>query len=93
MKNKIDPIDAGLLFGLSFGVFHLAWLVLVFTKYAQIALDFISWAHFIKPVFEVAPFETGRALILLAMTAFIGFAFGYFFALLINKLISSEVEI
>jgi len=93
MKNRIDLIDAGLLFGLLFGVFHLAWLVLVLTKYAQPVLDFIYWAHFIKPVFEVESFEAGRAVILLAMTVCSGFALGYLLATVFNKLNSNEVDI
>jgi hypothetical protein len=93
MKNKIDLIDAGLLFGLLFGVFHLSWLVLILTNYAQPVLDFIFWAHFIKPVLEVESFEAGRALILLAITVCIGFTLGYLLAIVLNKLSSNEVEI
>jgi hypothetical protein len=93
MKNKIDPIDAGLLFGLFFGVFHLMWIILVFTKYAQTVLDFIYWAHFIKPVFEVESFDAGRGLILLAVTASFGFILGYLLARILNSLSSNEIAI
>ena len=93
MKNTIDPIDAGLLFGLLFGIFHLTWLVLVLTKYAQVVLDFIYWAHFIKPLFEVESFEAGRALILLTLTVCYGFVLGYFLAMLFNKLTANEIDI
>ena len=93
MKNKINLIDAGLLFGLLFGIFHVTWLALVLTKYAQPVLDFICWVHFIKPVFDVESFEAGRALILLALTVCYGFTIGYILAMLFNKLNSNEVEI
>ena len=51
MKEQINPIDAALLLGMLFGILHMSWLVLVYLKYAQGFLDFIYWAHFIKPIF------------------------------------------
>lgn len=93
MKNKINPINAGLLFGLFLGLFHLLWMVLVYAKYGQKVLDFIFWVHFIKPVFEVESFDASRGIILLALTVSCGFVFGYLMARSFNALNTNEIEI
>ena len=92
MKYSINPVDAALLLGMLFGVIHLSWLILVYLKYAQACLDFIFWAHFIKPVFEVESFDAGRALILLALTVTVGAILGYVVAKLFNTLIENSVN-
>ena len=84
MIDRISPRKAGLtLAGVMVG-WHLCWLLLVAAGLAQRLIDFILWMHFIKPVYVVEPFEMTRALILLAVTAAIGFAFGSAFAYLWN---------
>ena len=89
MKTKINPIDTALLLGMLFGILHLSWLILVYLKYAQIFLDFIYWAHFIKPIFEVESFDAGRSMILLALTVSVGFVLGYIFSRIFNALIEN----
>lgn len=90
MKTTINPIDAALLLGMLFGIVHLSWLILVFLKYAQVTIDFIFWAHFIKPIFEVESFESGRALILLGFTVSIGVLLGYVLAKIFNTVIENN---
>ena len=89
MKTKINPIDTALLLGMLFGILHLSWLILVYLKYAQIFLDFIYWAHFIKPIFEVESFDAGRSMILLALSVSVGFVLGYIFSKIFNALIEN----
>jgi len=89
MKTKINPIDAALLLGMLFGILHLSWLILVYLKHAQIFLDFIYWAHFIKPIFEVESFDAGRSLILLTLTVSVGFVLGYVLSKIFNMLIEN----
>lgn len=93
MKNSINAIDAGLLFGILFGVFHLSWLILVYLKYAQQVLDFLYWAHFIKPILEIDLFEPGRAVTLLILTVCCGFVLGLVVAKLLNTLLNNEPEL
>ena len=92
MKEKINPIDAALLLGMLFGVLHMSWLILVYLNYAQIFLDFIYWAHFIKPIFEVESFDAGRSVILLALTVFAGFILGYVLSKIFNTLIENSSD-
>jgi len=68
------------------GGFHLGWAVLVALGWAQPIIDFIFWAHFIKPIYLIEPFEIGRAVILLVLTSAVGFAIGAAFALIWNAL-------
>jgi hypothetical protein len=68
------------------GGFHLCWAVLVALGWAQPIIDFIFWAHFIKPIYLIEPFEIGRAVILLVLTSAVGFAIGAAFALIWNAL-------
>ena len=58
--------------------------MLVAVGWAQAVIDFLLWAHFIKPIYVVEPFEGFRAAILIAMTVTIGFFLGAAFAVVWN---------
>lgn len=90
MKYTVNPIDAALLLGMLFGIVHLSWLILVFLKFAQVTLDFIYWAHFIKPIFEVESFEIGRAITLLGLTVSVGAFMGYVLAKIFNTAVETN---
>jgi hypothetical protein len=68
------------------GGFHFCWAILVAAGWAQPVIDFIFWAHFIKPIYVIEPFELIRAVILIALTAGIGFLIGVAFAAVWNVL-------
>ncbi len=70
----------GLVVAIVFGGWHLCWSILVALGAAQPLLDFVFWAHFLKPVYTVVPFELIRAVILLVLTSAVGFAIGAAFA-------------
>jgi hypothetical protein len=72
--------------GLVLAGYHLVWSALVALGWAQPVLDFIFWAHFLKPVYVVEPFEPARVPILLALTGVIGMMIGAFFAWVWNRL-------
>jgi len=53
------------------------WSLLVLIGGAQPILDFIFWAHMIKPVYFVKPFDPTAAVALIAITSVIGYLFGF----------------
>jgi hypothetical protein len=86
MKAQMTSWKAGLVLGVIFGGWHLCWSLLVALRWAQPVVDFVFWIHFIKPIYVVEPFEVGRAVILIAVTAAVGFVIGSVFALVWNAL-------
>ena len=82
----INPNRAALIIAILLGGWHLLWSVLVAVGWAQSLIDFIFWIHFIRPVYVIERFNIGIALLLIAVTAGIGYAIGWSFAVLWNKL-------
>ncbi len=86
MSKKVNIGKAGLAVAFVLGGFHLGWALLVAAGWAQPVIDFIFWVHFIKPVYSIEPFELTRAVMLVAMTAGVGFAIGLALALVWNAM-------
>ena len=86
MQSHFDVGKVGLAVATVTGGFHLCWSILVATGGAQPVIDFMFWAHFIKPIYVIEPFELARAGLLVAMTAGIGFAIGAAFSLVWNAM-------
>lgn len=82
----INPNKAGLVIAVLIGGWHLVWAALVAARWAQLLIDFIFWAHMIRPVYVIGPFDVVAAGTLLAVTFFSGYIFGYIGASLWNKL-------
>jgi len=76
--------SAGVAFGLFLAFFHAAWAGLVAAGQAQKFLDFIFWAHFIAPPYQIQPFEITRAAILIGITFLVGLTLGVVGALFWN---------
>ena len=55
----------------------MVWSLLVLIGGAQPILDFIFWAHMIKPVYFVKPFDPIAVVALIAITSVIGYLFGF----------------
>jgi len=71
------PHRVGLVIAALIGGWHLVWVILVATGWAQPLINFIFWAHMIRPVYLVAPFDPVAAGTLLMITFFSGYVFGY----------------
>jgi len=84
MTATISLNKTGLALGAVFGLYHLMWSVLIALGGAQPVIDFILWLHMIKPFIVIEPFSLGRAAGLVAVTAVIGYALGWSFALSSN---------
>ena len=82
----IRPNSAALVLAMLLGSWHLLWAALVAAGWAQPLIDFIFWIHFIRPVYVVEKFNVGTALLLIGVTAAIGYVAGWCFAVLWNKL-------
>ena len=80
------PDRTALIVALLVGGWHLLWSVLVAVGWAQPLIDFIFWIHFIRPVYVIESFNIGIALLLITVAAGIGYAIGWSFAVLWNKL-------
>lgn len=76
----INSHKAGLALGGLLGAFHALWSVVVALGWGQWLLDIIFTLHMIHPVYVVGPFDIVMAISLVAVTAVIGYIFGYVFA-------------
>jgi len=73
----INPNKAGIALGTVLGGWHLLWVILVAIGWAQAAINFVFWLHFIKPIYVVEPFNPAVALLLIAVTAVTGYTIGF----------------
>ena len=84
--NHLNPTKTGLAFGKLVGGVHLVWAILVALGWAQALMDFIFWAHMFNLEFVVKPFDASAAITLIIVTSIIGAIFGYFMAIIWNRL-------
>ena len=69
-KNSVaNPSKVGLVSGALIGGWHFVWSLLVLLGWAQPILDFIFWAHMIKQVYFVKPFDPVAAVTLIVITS------------------------
>ncbi len=73
---QISSVRLGLIFGLFLAIVHAAWALLVAIGWAQPFLDFVFWAHFITPPYQVEAFEFVRAAVLTGFVFIVGLVFG-----------------
>jgi len=81
-----NPSKIGLVIPALMGGWHVAWSLLVLIGWAQPILDFIFWAHMIKPVYFAKRFDPMAAVVLIVITSAIGYVFGFPGAVIWNRL-------
>ncbi|MFM5930869.1 MAG: hypothetical protein ACKOPQ_08180 [Novosphingobium sp.] len=90
--RRIHTNKTALAVGAVMGLFHLAWALLVALGWAKPLMDFILDLHFLRFDYAMAPFALGKAAGLVALTAAIGYALGFVFALVWNRLAGPHAE-
>lgn len=82
--ESVNPNKVGLVFGALLGGWHTVWAALVALGWAQAIVNFVFWMHFIKPIYVIGEFKAWIALVLIAVTATIGYVMGCILATLWN---------
>lgn len=83
---KLTPNKTGLVVGAVAGLWHFIWGLFVVLGLASAILNFIYSIHFLSNPFTVQPFNAVKWVTLIAVTAAVGYIFGYVFAAIWNKL-------
>ena len=75
----------GMALGSFVGLMHLAWEVLIALGWAQGYLDFVLNMHSLNNPYTVGAFNIGRGIMLIVLTAIVGYIVGSIFAAIFNK--------
>jgi hypothetical protein len=86
MFRMINPNKVGLVIAALIGGWHLVWAALVAAGWAQPLINFIFWAHMIKPVYVIGPFDAVAAGTLVVITLVWGYVLGFIGGGVWNKL-------
>lgn len=80
----LPPFRTAAAFAALLALSHTVWAALVLVGWAQPLTDFIFRLHFINPPSSIAPFDGGRAALLVAFTGTVGAVVGLVVALVWN---------
>ena len=83
--QTLNAHKTGLTLAFILALMHLVWSFLVFIGWAQPLITFSFQMHMIGPAFTVEPFDSIRALGLIAIAAGIGYIAGNVIAHIWNK--------
>lgn len=86
MNAQLDRQKVALVTGVFVAGWHLIWSFFVLFGLGQTLYDFVLWAHMINLEIEVGPFNLMAAIVLLLMTFVSGYAVGWVFASVWNRL-------
>ena len=81
-----NPNKLGLVIAALMGLLHLVWAILVAADWAQPLVNFIFWAHMIRPIYIIGPFDPLAATLLVVITLFWGYILGFIGGVVWNKL-------
>ena len=88
--KKLSEHQTGLVLGAFFGLMHLVWAFVVSLGFAQTWLDFILGLHFLENPFVVSAFDMQKAVMLVAVTAGVGYVAGLVFAKVWNLVMTKS---
>jgi hypothetical protein len=69
---------------------HIVWSLLVLLGWAQAFINFVFGLHFITPPYQVGEFAPWRALVLIIVTAALGYALGGLIGVIWNRVHASQ---
>ena len=82
---KLNPQKTALAVRAFFGLWHAVWGLLVALNLATPLLDWILSMHFLNNPYSVQPFGVVKWVTLVVVTTIVGYAVGYVFSLVWNK--------
>ncbi len=82
---KLHPQKVGLTLGIMAALLHLVWSLIVALGWGQAWVDFVTWAHMVHATYVVGPFDAAASLIVIVLAFAIGYAVGFVFANVWNK--------
>lgn len=83
--GAVAPRRAGVALAILMAASHLGWSFLVAVGWAQPLLDFLYRINFIQSSDEVQPFSAGTAVMLVFVSAGMGYGVGWFAARVWNR--------
>ncbi|OGG68791.1 hypothetical protein A3H77_00150 [Candidatus Kaiserbacteria bacterium RIFCSPLOWO2_02_FULL_56_11] len=83
---NLKPHKVGITLGAFVGLIHVVWSVIVALGWGQGLVDFIVKIHMVEVTHTVLPFDIWSAIMLVIVTAAVGYVFGHVFALVWNRL-------
>lgn len=83
---KLKESSTALVLGTFAALMHAVWSLMVMVGLAEPYLNWVLGLHFLDNPYTVEPFDIGRALMLIGFTFVVGYAIGWVFAMLWNKL-------
>ena len=83
---KLKESSTALVVGTFAAVVHATWSLMVFVGFAQTYLDWVLGLHFLDNPLTVQPFSFINAAILIGFTFVAGYAVGWIFATIWNRL-------
>jgi hypothetical protein len=83
--HKLVPMKVGLAIGGFAAAVHLVWSVIVALGWGQGLVSFIFKLHMIAPAPIVGAFNIGTAVGLIVVTGIVGYAAGFVFVTIWNK--------
>lgn len=83
---KLKGSSVALVVGTFVALIHAVWSLMVMVGLAEPYLNWVLGLHFLTNPYTVQPFDITRALILVGFTFVVGYATGWVFAIVWNKL-------
>lgn len=84
--EKLEKNKTGLVLGGFIAFWHLVWLALIAMGLAEPLLSFMMGIHHVLIDYSVLPFSPISAIMLLVIKFAVGYAMGWVFALIWNKI-------